>query len=239
MDVIIGGGKYGEHAFQKLQQDKTPVVVLDTDPACILRTHRQIPSITMDELAVSGLPPAGAGFIQGGIAETADVIARCRPERIFPTVPVHVAAGIISAITGLRPDPVGAAAMDSCIPDKLVVGRNGADIYCSLNRVGRCPDHCPAPPACPVTGVRRAEPLFALLRESLTACPGDDTETRPTPAVIIESRQFGPGLGYILTEDLTCAIADLQNTGADTAWVATACRCHGVATALTCGKPGD
>jgi len=32
MDLIIGGGKYGEHAFQKLRQGSTPVIVMDTDP---------------------------------------------------------------------------------------------------------------------------------------------------------------------------------------------------------------
>ena len=71
MDLIIGGGKYGEFAFQKLLQDKTPVVVVDTDSVCALRTHWHLPSITVDELAVSGIPPAGAGFIRGGIAEAA------------------------------------------------------------------------------------------------------------------------------------------------------------------------
>lgn len=239
MDLIIGGGKYGEFAFQKLLQDKTPVVVVDTDSACALRTHWHLPSITVDDLATSALQPTGAVFIRGGIAEAADIITRCHPKRIFPTVPVHVSAGIISTIAGFRPDATGATAMDACIPDEIVVSGNGADIYCSLNRVGRCPDHCPAPPVCPVTGVRQEKPLYTLLRESLTTCSAGvaGAEAGTIPAVVMESHQFGPGLGYLLTNDLTCAITAIRKSEAQAAWIATACRCHGVATALSRNTP--
>ena len=233
MDLIIGGGKYGEHAFQKLRQGSTPVIVMDTDPDCTVRSHHHLSETEGNALAASDRPLPGAFFIQGGIAEAADVITRCHPERIFPTVPVHVAAGVISAVAGFRPDAAGAAALDACIPDELVVGGNGADIYCSLNRVGRCPDRCPAPPVCPVTGVRRAKPLYTLLHESLTRCSGSDAGTGPIPAVVMESHQFGPGLGYIQTDDLLCAITTIRESDAQAVWVATACRCHGVATALT------
>lgn len=231
VDLIIGGGKYGEHAFEILKTENTAIIVVDTDPACALRTNRHLPEITVKEFGESGLPPADAGFIQGGIAEAADVIARCRPERIFPTVPVHVAAGVISAIGGFRPDPHGAAAMDARIPDTLVVGRYEADVYCSLNHEGRCPDRCPAPAVCPATGIRREIPLFTLLREYLPAEPAPDTGKISIPGVVIESQQFGPGLGYLRTDDLIHAASALR--GGKTAWVATACRCHGVATALT------
>lgn len=227
MDLIIGGGKYGEYAFQRLQTEDNPIILLDTDPACALQTHHHLPEITVEELRANGPPPTGAAFIRGGIAEAADVIVSCRPERIFPTVPVHLAAGVISSVAGCRPDPAGAAAMHAEIPDDLIIGRRDADVYCSLNHIGRCPDRCPAPPVCPVTGVRRAAPLHRRLRESLGAESAHQTESR---AVVIESHQFGPGLGYLRTEDLLHTAAGLRGAGA--AWVGTACRCHGVVTAL-------
>lgn len=233
MDLIIGGGKYGEHAFQKLRQERTPVIVMDTETDCTVQRQHHLTMTDVNDLATSDRTLPDAVFIQGSIAEAADVITRCRPKRIFPTVPVHVAAGVICVIAGFRPDAAGAAALDACIPDELVVGQNSADIYCSLNRVGRCPDHCPAPPVCPVTGVRRAKPLYTLLRESLSTCSAGDTGTGPTPATVIESHQSGPGLGYISSDDLTCAITTLRESGAQAAWIATACRCHGVATALS------
>ena len=237
MDLIIGGGKYGEYAFRKLHTDTMSIVVLDTDPDCTLRQQHHLPETGGPGLTTLDIPAEGAVFIQGGIAEAADVITRFHPERIFPTVPVHVSAGVISAVAGFRPDTHGAAAMGGCIPDELVVGGNDADIYCSLNRIGRCPDRCPAPPVCPVTGIRRAKPLYTLLRESLATCSGSGAGTGPIPAVVMESHQFGPGLGYIQTDDLLCAITTIRESDAPTAWVATACRCHGVATTLSRDTP--
>lgn len=242
MDLIIGGGKYGEKAFEALQTDNTPVVVLDTNPACALRTHWHLPFITMDDLAESGLPPEGGGFIRGGIAEAADVIARCRPERVFPTVPVHVSAGILSECAGFEPVPAGADEIAAHIPERFIVGRRGADIYCSQNPDQLCRPDCPEPPVCPVTGERRDLPLWSMLGNYLSgpvpdnAVPGGaDTHWTVsagggTGTVIIQSRQCGPGLGYILASDLFSAIDRVREE--QRVWIATACKCHGVVTAL-------
>lgn len=260
MDLIIGGGTYGEQAFQKLRQENTPVVVLDTDANCALRTHQQIPSITVGELAAPGLPPAGYAFIEGGIAEAADIITRCRPERIFPTAPVHVSACIISEIAGFKPDPKGSDDVAVRIPKRFFVGRNSADIYCSFNPDTLCLPDCPEPAVCPVTGERRDVPLWSMLRQCLSKPVPDDindnantnsntkadaddaavskgagthqtgSTDRGTKSVVIQSRQCGPGLGYILTSDLFFAIDSVREE--QRVWIGTACKCHGVVTAL-------
>jgi len=169
------------------------------------------------------VPPSGAVFIKGGIEEAAGIIERYRPERIFPTVSVHLSAGIISRIAGYEPDPEGAGDLAGLIPEKLIAGRKTADIYCSLNCEKLCKPLCPSPMVCPVTGERRDPPLWSVLRECLRVPDADGT-------LIIRSHQFGAGLGYIRSSDLFSAIEEIRQE--ERAWIGTACRCHGVVTAL-------
>ena len=40
----MGGGKYGELAFQRLRQDGASLIVIDADPACVVQKNRDLPS---------------------------------------------------------------------------------------------------------------------------------------------------------------------------------------------------
>ncbi|WP_062397431.1 hypothetical protein [Methanogenium cariaci] len=155
-----------------------------------------LPVVTVEQITDPGERQQKSYFIPGGIAEAAQVVAACRPEKVFPpTVPVHVSAGLISELSGFEPEPAGGAdAIAACIPERFVVGRNGADIYGSLNPDQLCNPNCPEPSVCPVTGEQRNQPpLWSLFRNSLSAgvVPGSGIHR----TVIIQSRQCGPGLG--------------------------------------------
>jgi len=87
-----------------------------------------------------------------------------------------------------------------------------------------CPDNCPEPAdRCTVTGKRRDKPMYELL-ENLTV-PGFSVH-------VIRSRQLAPGVGGYGFGDLKRLLERVESEG-DSKWlVGTACRCHGVISAL-------
>lgn len=139
---------------------------------------------------------------------------------------MHVSAGIIAEIAGFIPGPAGAEEIIKKLPQNLVTGRDGANIYCSLNPKKACLKDCPEPPVCPVTKERRETPLWSVLEDYLSR----KDQINNTASIVIPSRQYGPGLGYISSEDLRFAIAKAKTL--PKVRVATACKCHGVITSL-------
>lgn len=87
----------------------------------------------------------------------------------------------------------------------------------------RCPDDCPEPMACTVTGKRRERPLYALLRA--VQVPGFAVH-------VIQSRQLAPGLGGYRAGDLLEAAHRITEAGSKKWLLGTACKCHGIVTAL-------
>ena len=237
LDLIIGGGEYGNAALEKLLEENRPVTVIDEDLECkACQNHNltvlsgNLPDKTPETPPGEEFPEYGAEayFIKGGIKEAAKIILEYPfIERIFPTAPVHVSAGIIAETAGFLPDPSGADLIEEVLPQRLVTGRNGANIYCSLNPANICLKNCPEPPVCPVTKERRDNPLWAELEEYLNS--GEKANGK-TAAIVIPSRQYGPGLGYIKSSDIRAVI---NSAGIhDKLSIATACRCHGVITSL-------
>jgi len=88
----------------------------------------------------------------------------------------------------------------------------------------RCPEDCPEPAnRCTVTGKKRGIPLYRLLAE---------VETRGFGVHVIRSRQLAPGVGGYRVKDLRELLGKVLE-GRKRKWlVATACKCHGVITAL-------
>ena len=86
-----------------------------------------------------------------------------------------------------------------------------------------CPDDCPEPSDhCPMTGEKRALPLYELL--SRIVIPDHTTH-------VIRSRQLAPGLGGYKVEDLRNLLMKTSQQAGK--WlVGTACSCHGALTAL-------
>ena len=231
MDLIIGGGTYGKLAFDKIRDDGRLILVIDEDPGCIVQEEYRLTEISGDD----PLPEEGAVFIKGDVKAAAGIVAgfsensgpgEYMKARIFPTAPVHIVAGIVSEICGFIPDPEGAETAAGLIPGDLIVGRKDADIYCTLNRKEPCLPRCPSPKVCPVTKEKRDVPLWKILGNFLS---GDEKAGLPS-SFVIESRQLSPGLGYIDCLDLSAIIK--RSCKKDVVFVATACKCHGVVTAL-------
>lgn len=86
-----------------------------------------------------------------------------------------------------------------------------------------CPDDCPEPLYCTVTGEKRELPLYGLLRN--LRIPGFEVH-------IIRSRQLAPGLGGYRAGDLREAAHRVMTGGARKWILGTACKCHGILTAF-------
>jgi hypothetical protein len=88
----------------------------------------------------------------------------------------------------------------------------------------RCPDDCPEPADhCTVTGKRREKPMYELLED--ISAPGFRVH-------VIRSRQLAPGVGGYFLGDLKGLLEDVESRGNSRWLVGTACKCHGVVSAL-------
>lgn len=205
MDLVVGGGKYGTAAAGYLRARGIPFVLVDPDPCCA---------------AAHMLQGTGESFrfVPGGINEALRVFLSCSPDRVFPAAPVHVAAEMVSAASGLGECPGGISALLASIPTGLTAGTRGGSVFLSLNRDSTCLPECPSPELCPVTGEDRTFPLHEQLRRHLP------------DAFILESVQVAPGLGAVRGPDLMTVFKRCREM--ERATIATACRCHGVVTVL-------
>jgi len=211
MDLIVGGGTYGLLAAQFCIKEGRSAKVIDPDPGC-----RAARFLAME-------PQKEIEFICGEIPEACCSFSADRPARVFPTAPVHVAARMIAMSCRLQDCESSIGRFIAKVPEAVRAGKSGADAYFSFNPEGTCIPDCPSPECCPVTGEDRTIPLFARLREW---CPD---------AVILESVQQAPGLGAICGTDLAAAIDRCRDRAE--VFVGTACRCHGVVTALCDREP--
>ncbi|TAJ45772.1 NAD(P)-binding protein [Methanofollis fontis] len=159
----------------------------------------------------------GVEVIEGGIGEALEVILSGGPLHIFPTAPIHVCAALAMEWGGMAVEADGVDRLQAGIPPDLVVSFGEGSAVVSYNREGRCLPSCAVPPVCPVSG-RRHEPLFQVLRESV---PG---------AVVLESVQCAPGIGALRGRDVIDLLA--RSGREEQMVVGTACRCHGVVTAI-------
>ena len=96
MDIIVGGGKYGCHSVDFLKQKKRSLVVVDTDAKCL--------AVRRFELKTpSSLSSDGEYFIHGDLPRALELIDELKPEYIFPTAPVHIAADMAEVKFRLTP----------------------------------------------------------------------------------------------------------------------------------------
>jgi len=87
-----------------------------------------------------------------------------------------------------------------------------------------CPDDCPEPGHCTVTGEKREHPLYALLRS---------LRIPQFQVHIIRSHQLAPGLGGYPVGDLREMAERVTGEGSRNWVIGTACKCHGILTAFT------
>jgi len=208
MDLVIGGGWYGERAVRYLIGQERQFIIIDPDPEC---------------RAAQAVREAGytSSTMHGGVDVALQAFSDYSPEYIFPTAPVHVAAGLVCESLGFCESSGEIRDLLAVIPSDLVLDSKGGSVYLSLNREATCFPDCPSPDTCPVTGEGRTVPLHDILRGLLP------------DSFILESVQLAPGLGALRGSDIVSLLDWVP--GKLHVVVGTACRCHGVVTVLAPG----
>ncbi len=208
--LIVGCGHFGQQAVLKLLR-KAPhsrISVVDRNEKSLQKVIR---------LPVDTCLSDGTSFVR-------QLLSGSKPaDYIVPAVPFHLAFEVILSqlkLLGARRSPVPSS---HGLPHPAM-GKRG-DLYTSLADF-LCPEDCPEPsPFCKVTGKKRPRPLFKSLEEW----------KGPFDSVVIRSWQLGPGVGGFKTDgwkELINRIKKRSGTGS-LVLVSTACRCHGVTSALS------
>jgi hypothetical protein len=212
--IIIGSGSFGSRAAEILSAagGYAPILLVDRDAQRL-----------------------GAVAVEGIIKihkESTDFLAETFPylhpsSMIVPAVPLHLALEFLKISKGIEmrsiPVPEG---MQGSLPF-VWNGEKGTLLLSYADF--RCPEHCSEPEdCCTVTGVKRELPLYRLLAERI---PLDYR------GHILRSRQLAPGVGGYRVEDLLFLENLVRKEGGK--WlVGTACRCHGVLSAVHVSRPG-
>lgn len=158
----------------------------------------------------------GIKVIKGQATDLNELAKRFNIDWIFPTAPVHVAADALRRDFEPWFDVVDSIL--SGIPAKMVVSVGRGSIVLSYNRDTMCLENCRSPDICPATKIKRPCPMFEMIR---FASP---------EAFILVSHQLAPGLGAISGKDFQKMVKKAFKD--KKIIVATACKCHGVITAL-------
>ena len=206
--LVLGAGHFGQRAVTLLSKRvKGKVWVIDKD----WQSLEQVTEPNVER-------------VQTDAVEFLLSKAKSLPEEthIVPAVPFHLAYEFAkrtvrrTLATRSLPVPLD---LKKALP-YVWEGADGSFLVSYANF--RCPDNCPEPLYCTVTGEKRDKPLFTLLRE---------LRADGFRVYIIRSRQMAPGVGgYDLADLLRLCFALERGPGK---WlVGTACKCHGVLSGL-------
>ena len=208
MILVIGSGHFGERAVRKVhEKDETAhIIVVDTD-----------------ETALKKLNYPGVETInQEGISYLDQVIREKKINWVIPAVPVHVVfqwvfVNIRKSGIQVKKNPVPP---DLNLPNQMRGSEN--DLYSSYASF-TCPEDCSEPETyCTVTGNPREKPLYALLEEVVH---------KDFLSFVIRSYQLDRGVGGFKPEDTLALLEKVLNC-TQPALISTACKCHGVTSAL-------
>jgi hypothetical protein len=211
MDIIVGGGKYGCEAVKYLRKKGRGFVLVDVNPNCLaaerfgLKTCAQIGT-------------EGECFIHGGIAKVAELIAKLKPEYVFPTAPVHIAADLAKIKFKLIPWNEAINAILPKLPEVLVLQARKGKLVVSFNRGHKCVDKCTMPKVCPSSLIKKPCTMTELIQ---FASP---------EAFILISYSMAPGMGSLKGSELL-EFFNWAKTK-EKFIVATTCDCHGVLNAF-------
>jgi hypothetical protein len=204
--LILGGGKFGRLAVERLtrQDAAASLLIVDRDPAPLA--------------VIKGGP--GAQQVEAGAITflVQHLIGNGRWDWIIPMVPLHVAYHWL-----VQGPLAGSGWQPAAVPEALGLmvpeARRGPAGELYLSRAQHlCPDDCAEPTVCPITGEARDLPLHREL--AALNLPGYQVR-------VITSQQLAPGVGGYPPGRLLDLVRNLDAlTG--TVLSATACRCHGV-----------
>jgi hypothetical protein len=212
MDIVVGGGKYGVEAAEYLRKNNRAFVIIDRDPECLAAKKLKLKK---------GLE-GKENLVVGDLQEVLELVEKLNPEFVFPTAPMHVAAELLKIKFNLNPDYDSVNCILSSLPLKVVVSVGKGSVVVSYNRDKECLPKCSAPDVCPVTKIKKPCPMYELVKFAI-----------PDGLVLI-SHQLEPGIGALKGDELKELFhwAKKRIEGDGKIAVATACKCHGIITAL-------
>jgi len=207
--LIIGCGHFGSRAAEKLlgKNPHSKIIAVDKDKDAIKKaSHLPVETEVSDGLL----------YLDQFLSEGR------KADYIIPAIPFHLAFEFI--VSQLK--PLGAKRKK--VPDlkglpNPVIGHTG-DLYTSFADF-LCPEDCSEPLHCSVTGKHRSRPLFRVLMNL----------SGPFESKVIHSIQLGQGVGGFRLERLLNLLEALKKkkNKKQLILVSTACRCHGVISALS------
>ena len=205
---IIGAGHFGARAARIIcRQSESPVVVVDPDEKSLSN---------LKDLRARKILGDGIQFLIRNFQYLKHV------NTIVPALPVHLAYEWLTLFPeeGIRMRKIAVPQIKPRVPHSWPAS-DGSTLVSYADFL--CPDDCPEPSSCTVTGERREQPLYALL---------SGLNLPPFNIHIIRSRQLAPGLGGYKVEDLKNA-AEKVLENKNRMWIlGTACKCHGILTAF-------
>lgn len=217
MDIIVGGGKYGCRAVEYLRKSFRGFVLVDTNPNCLATKRFKLKPSTP-------IGTKGEHFLEGDIPQVLSLIERLKPEYVFPTAPIHIAAELAKSKFELEPWNEVIDCILSNLPSSVVLRSGSGNIVVSYNRDKDCLEQCNAPEVCPVTRKRKPCTMDKL------------TKFAYPEGIILVSYHLAPGMGALKGSELLEFLSRAEKK--DKFVVATACGCHGYFSALK-KKPHD
>ncbi len=206
--LIIGAGHFGQRAWRILRAAGKKVFILDKKGEAFEHEGGDY----------------ATGLCADGVSFLLENFPRLRPETIIvPALPLHLAfewlKGYLAGTIHISKRDVPEDFLPSC-PHRWKASE-GSVLLSYSDFI--CPDDCPEQAYCTVTGQRRDKPLNAFIEES---------RLDGWKVVVIKSRQLAPGLGGYSAGDLA-HLGGVVLKGSPGKWIAaTACSCHGIATAF-------
>ncbi len=211
MDIIVGGGKYGCAAVEYLRQKKKDFAVVDTDMNCLAVKRFKLKNF-------ENADSKGEGFINGGLPKVLELIDDLKPEYVFPTAPVHIAADLVKVKFNLIPWNEAINTILHRLPEVVVLQAGRGKLVVSFNRDHDCVEKCAMPQVCPSSEIEKPCTMTKLMK---FASP---------EAFILISYSMAPGMGALKGSELLELFKWAKTK--EKFIVATACDCHGVFTAF-------
>jgi len=208
--IVIGAGHFGRRAVELLSPRRgAPLWVVEKDEEAL----RSVEHLPVERI------------LQDALSFLVECFHLLHPENIIvPAVPIHLAFEWLRLSTSgaFRVSRIEAPESIKPLVPHAWAGGEGSLLVSYADF--RCPDDCPEPADhCTVTGKRRGTPLYALLRGM--DLPGYRVH-------VIRSRQLAPGVGGYKVGDLQELLGRVDSAGEGKWVVATACKCHGVVSAM-------
>ena len=208
--LIVGCGHFGSRAVRTLLEKNrhAKITVVDREERAFQKIRDLPMRIILDE---------GVSYLRHLLE------GRERIDIIIPAVPFHLAFELLlSSFKPLGAERGGIPPLEG-LPNP-VIGEAG-DLYTSISDF-LCPSHCPEPAShCTVTRKKRKKAVYRILTDL----------NGPFDSRVIRSQQLGLGVGGFKATALLDLWEKIERGRRSDRLilVSTACRCHGVVSALS------